>query len=77
MKQMVHGIILWLIKDKRMEWIQQADAFCLVFSLSEPASFEAVKPYFSMILEFKEKERIPIILVGNKSDQRHLVSQEG
>lgn len=74
---MVHGIIPWLISVKRKEWIQQADAFFLVFSLGEPASFDAVKAYFSLIVEFKEKERIPIILIGNKGDERHVVSHVG
>ena len=50
------------------EWINQADGFLLVFAINEHDSFEEIKKkYFERITKHN-KDKFPIILVGNKID---------
>nr|AAU45400.1 ras-dva small GTPase [Xenopus tropicalis] len=48
--------------------IQQGDAFALVFSLSEPDSFQEVERLRSEIIQVKGDAEVPIVVVGNQMD---------
>ncbi|XP_022647891.1 GTP-binding protein Di-Ras2-like [Varroa jacobsoni] len=51
--------------------ISKGHAFILVFSVTSKQSLEELKPIYNVIREVKsgETEQIPIMLVGNKSDE--------
>ncbi|XP_071109185.1 ras-related protein Rap-2a-like [Haliotis cracherodii] len=48
--------------------IESGDAFILVFSLEDECSFETVAMIREDILRIKKKNKVPILLVGNKTD---------
>lgn len=48
--------------------IATGDAFILVYSVDDPKSFEEVQRLHEQIVEEKNNERIPVVVVGNKSD---------
>ena len=48
--------------------ISTADAFVLVYSVDDKASFDEVKQLRQQIVEQRQNHRIPIVIVGNKSD---------
>ncbi|XP_053327309.1 ras-related protein Rap-2c-like [Spea bombifrons] len=48
--------------------IQQGDAFALVFSLTDPASFQEVERLREEILRVKGETNVPIVVVGNQTD---------
>lgn len=49
------------------QWIEAADGFVFVFSITDLETLDALKPKYARILKHTEK-KFPIILVGNKSD---------
>ncbi|CAH2294383.1 GTP-binding Di-Ras2 [Pelobates cultripes] len=61
--------------------ISKGHAFILVFSITSRQSLEELKPIYEQICQIKgDVESIPIMLVGNKSDEsqnRELDSTEG
>ncbi|XP_018412179.1 PREDICTED: GTP-binding protein Di-Ras2 [Nanorana parkeri] len=61
--------------------ISKGHAFILVFSVTSRQSLEELKPIYEQICQIKgDVESIPIMLVGNKSDEtqnRELESSEG
>ncbi|KAM9329891.1 GTP-binding protein Di-Ras2 [Gastrophryne carolinensis] len=61
--------------------ISKGHAFILVFSVTSRQSLEELKPIYEQIVQIKgDVESIPIMLVGNKSDEsqnRELESSEG
>lgn len=53
------------------EWIREADAILLLYSVTEPSSFTIIQTeLFPLIVETREEDldRVPIALCGNKSD---------
>ncbi|XP_046328778.2 ras-related protein Rap-2a-like [Haliotis rufescens] len=48
--------------------IESGDAFILVFSLEDECSFETTAMIREDILRIKRKKKVPILLVGNKTD---------
>jgi len=48
--------------------ITHGDAFVLVYSVENETSFEEVKSLRDQIIEQKNDEYVPIVIVGNKSD---------
>ena len=48
--------------------ISTSDSFVLVYSVDDSASFDEVKRLREQIIEAKEDETTPIVIVGNKSD---------
>ena len=63
----------------RNEWISQSDAFLLVYSVSDPRSFEEIPHLIEEILQIKCEEEwseymlqcvpLPIVVVANKCDR--------
>ncbi|XP_054858654.1 ras-related and estrogen-regulated growth inhibitor-like protein [Eublepharis macularius] len=67
-------------EDKRIQW---ADAFVLVYSICDRASFNSLQPKVQGIKAAKEgtnQDKVPIVIVGNKRDLHHrraVSSEEG
>lgn len=62
----------------REQYMRKGDAFLLVYSVTDKASFMNIKNFHTLILRVKDKDNYPMILVANKVDLVHLrqVSQE-
>uniref|UniRef100_UPI00358F85A9 ras-related protein Rap-1b-like n=1 Tax=Myxine glutinosa TaxID=7769 RepID=UPI00358F85A9 len=48
--------------------IEQADAFALVYSIDDPASFEVLQRLRDEVIEVKQGPAPPMIVIGNKLD---------
>lgn len=62
----------------REQYMRKGDAFLLVYSVTDKASFTNIRNFHTLILRVKDKDTYPMILVANKVDLVHLrqVSQE-
>lgn len=62
----------------REQYMRKGDAFLLVYSVTDKASFTNIRNFHTLILRVKDKDAYPMILVANKVDLVHLrqVSQE-
>ncbi|KAK7204781.1 ras-like GTPase Ras2 [Myxozyma melibiosi] len=63
----------------REQWIRDCEAFILVYAVTSRASFSKIAPLLAAI-ERQKGERVPAIVVGNKSDsvgERQVSSAEG
>lgn len=62
----------------REQYMRKGDAFLLVYSVTDKASFMNIRHFHTLILRVKDKDAYPMILVANKVDLVHLrqVSQE-
>jgi Ras-related protein M-Ras len=62
----------------REQYMRKGDAFLLVYSVTDRASYMNMKHFHTLILRVKDKDSYPMILVANKVDLVHLrqVSQE-
>ncbi len=62
----------------REQYLRQGDCFLLVYSVTDPDSFDHVPEFRRRILEVKGSDALPMILVANKVDlsQRRRVSEE-
>lgn len=56
----------------REQYMRNGDAFLLVYSVTDPASFENVGFFYSSILRVKNRSFCPMILVANKCDLVHM-----
>jgi len=52
----------------RNQFMKQGQGFLLVFSMTSRITFEELTNLHTQILQAKDDEHVPIILVGNKSD---------
>ena len=52
----------------RDNYFRSGEGFLCVFSITQDETFQAAKEFREQIVRVKEKETIPFILVGNKSD---------
>lgn len=52
----------------RERYMRRGDGFLLVFSVTDPQSFNHVHKFYQQILRVKDEERYPVMLVGNKID---------
>ncbi|CAG8651541.1 8526_t:CDS:2, partial [Cetraspora pellucida] len=57
---------------------READGFLLVYSISSRSTVELIDRFYDNITRVRDTEPIPVILVGNKCDQRTMreVSRE-
>jgi len=62
----------------REQYMRKGDGFLVVFSVTDPVSFDSVRNFVTQILRVKDKESCPMLLVGNKIDLKtcRKVSQE-
>jgi len=62
-------------------WIDFGNCFLLVYSIDEVESFKQIKVKYERIHELKGKEKVSIVIVGNKCDlpdsQRKVSKEEG
>ncbi|XP_046333789.2 ras-related protein Rap-2a-like [Haliotis rufescens] len=58
----------YCFQERRRMAIAAGDAFILVFSLDKECSFETVAMLRDEIVRIKKTTKVPILLVGNKSD---------
>ncbi|KAK9760434.1 RAS2 protein [Basidiobolus ranarum] len=65
----------------RDQWIRGGEAYLLVYSITSSSTLECGIEYFSQIKRVREDmDRIPLILIGNKSDkssERQVSKEEG
>ena len=64
----------------RDNYFRSGEGFLCVFSICEPESFNATTEFREQILRVKGEEKVPFILVGNKSDleeKRQVTTDEG
>lgn len=52
----------------RDNYFRSGEGFLLVFSITEHESFTATAEFRDQILRVKEEDKIPLLVVGNKSD---------
>jgi small GTP-binding protein len=62
----------------REQHMRNGDAFLLVYSVADRATFENIAYFYSSILRVKNRAQVPMILVANKCDLANLrkVSKE-
>jgi len=64
----------------RDQYMRTGEGFLLVYSITSRNSFEEVSAFRDQIIRCKDLERVPIALVGNKSDlesERQVSAAEG
>ena len=63
----------------RDSYMRTGDGFVLVYAVNSSTSFDDCNKLRSQILRIKEKDNVPMILVGNKCDieERDVTTQEG
>jgi len=50
------------------QYIQSAEGFVLVFSITDNESFEKVKELREKIIKVKDRKNVPLLFLGNKAD---------
>ncbi|KAI5279476.1 Ras GTPase [Ascosphaera acerosa] len=63
----------------REQYMRTGEGFLLVYSITSRQSFEEIMTFQQQILRVKDKDRFPMMLVGNKCDldAERAVSQQG
>jgi GTPase KRas protein len=64
----------------RDQYMRTGEGFLLVYAITSRASFEETTTFREQILRVKDKESVPMVLVGNKADlddERQVSLQEG
>ena len=64
----------------RDKFMKTGQGFLLVFSLASRNSFDQIPDLRNRILRAKDRENVPIVLIGNKSDlvsQREVTLEQG
>ena len=63
----------------RDSYMRTGDGFILVYAVNSSTSFDDCNKLRSQILRIKEKENVPMVLVGNKCDveERDVSTKEG
>jgi len=54
-------------------WINEGDAFMIVYSVTEQISFEEAEIIYEKIMKIRYEDDFPIVLVGNKIDLTTLI----
>jgi len=52
----------------REQYMRTGEGFLMVFSVTDKNSFEEIDGFYKQILRVKDREKFPMILIGNKSD---------
>ncbi|KAI8920733.1 small GTPase superfamily [Entophlyctis helioformis] len=62
----------------REQYMRSGEGFLLVYSITSRSSFEEIQTFYQQILRVKDRDWIPMVLVGNKCDLEHerVVSQQ-
>lgn len=50
------------------QWIRDGKGFLLVYSITDPSSFDEVSVFKEKILRIKDAEAVPMVIAGNKCD---------
>jgi GTPase KRas protein len=64
----------------RDQYMRTGEGFLLVYAITSRASFDETTTFREQILRVKDKESVPMVLVGNKADlddERQVSLQEG
>ena len=64
----------------RDQYMRTGQAFILVYSITDPSSFEDLLTIHEQLLRSKDADEVPIVLVGNKCDleeERAVSKDEG
>ncbi|KAF8854404.1 putative small G-protein Ras2, partial [Acephala macrosclerotiorum] len=64
----------------RANWIRECEGVVLVYSVDKRSTFDGLRRLHSQILSFKDVDKFPVLIVGNKSDrvtEREVSTQEG
>jgi GTPase KRas protein len=61
----------WEFHTTRDNYIRGCQGFIFVYDLTSRASFDEIQHVRSQVLQIKEKNAIPSVLVGNKCDLSH------
>lgn len=63
----------------REQYMRTGEGFLLVYSITSRQSFEEIQTFQQLILRVKDKDYLPIIVVGNKCDleEERQVSKQG
>ncbi|XP_074658752.1 ras-related protein M-Ras-like [Tubulanus polymorphus] len=56
----------------REQYMRKGDGFLLVYSVTDAQSFDNIRNFHTQILRVIDRDRYPMILVGNKVDLVHL-----
>ena len=57
---------LWSTTSMALLWLQTTDGFVIVFSIKQRESFDKLVDEFKFLLQLKEKNDVPLILVGSE-----------
>jgi len=64
----------------RDQYMRTGQGFMLIFAITSRSSFDETSSFRDQILRVKDKDRVPIVLVGNKCDlesERQVTTNEG
>jgi GTPase KRas protein len=64
----------------RDQYMRTGQGFVLVYAITSRSSFDEIQTFREQILRVKDKDRVPIVLVGNKCDlesERQVTTGEG
>jgi len=64
----------------RDQYMRTGQGFLMVYAITSRSSFEELVSFKDQILRVKESDRVPMVVVGNKSDlesERQVSTQEG
>mmetsp|Transcript_36159 Transcript_36159/g.56639 ORF Transcript_36159/g.56639 Transcript_36159/m.56639 type:complete len:140 (-) Transcript_36159:28-447(-) len=64
----------------KYNFVQQADVFVIMYSVTSKSSFDAIKEELELIYRMKDRGDVSIIIVGNKidlKDEREVTREEG
>ncbi|KAN0033743.1 hypothetical protein ACTFIV_000208 [Dictyostelium citrinum] len=64
----------------RDQWIRSCEGFILVYSITSRSSFDQIQFFREQIIRVLDREDVPIMMIGNKSDledERQVTFQEG
>ena len=61
-------------------YFRNGEGFILVFSVTSRKSFDGLATFYQSIMEAKQKQKVPLVIVGNKIDidtERQISKEEG